>query len=123
MPKILVVEDVADTRDLLHRYFTNAGYTVPTAVDGGEGLHKAKAEKPDLILTDLAMPRMDGLEMIKHIRLEPETAKIPILIFTAHSSVTMEDAIEAGADQIFYKPVDFDELRKVVRAMLNPVNN
>jgi DNA-binding response OmpR family regulator len=61
--------------------------------------------------------------MIKHIRSEPETAEIPILVFTAHSSLTMEDVIEAGANQVFYKPVDFDELRKVVRAMLNPTIN
>jgi two-component system alkaline phosphatase synthesis response regulator PhoP len=121
--KILVVEDNADTRHMLHFYFTNVGYSVPTAVDGLKGLYMAKAEKPDLILTDFSMPEMDGIEMVKHIRSEPETAKIPILIFTAHSSLTLEEAIEAGANQVFYKPVDFDKLINVVREMLNQSND
>src|SRR5687768_8916236 len=120
--KILVVEDNSDSRDLLHLFFTNEGYTVPTAVDGREGLEMAKVEKPDLILTDIAMPEMDGLEMIRQIRLEPEGAKTPILIFTAHRSFTTEEAREAGADQVFYKPVNIDEVKKVVRAILSPAN-
>ena len=120
MHKILVVEDNPDTRELLYFYFTNEGYKVPTAVNGQEGLHIAKAEHPDLILTDLSMPEMDGIEMIRHLRLEPEAAKTPILIFTAHRNLTMEGALKVGADQVFHKPVDFDELGKVVRAMLNP---
>jgi DNA-binding response OmpR family regulator len=115
---ILVVEDNPDTRELLHLYFKNAGFTVVTASDGSEGLYMAKAEKPDLILTDLAMPKMDGMEMIKKLREEAETAPIPIVIFTAHGSVTIEDATEAGADKVFYKPFDFDELVKVVKLMI-----
>jgi two-component system, cell cycle response regulator DivK len=118
MPKILIVEDNTDTRDALHHYFTNAGYEVPTAVDGGEGLYMAKAEKPDLILTDIAMPKMNGIDMIKQIRSEKETAEIPILVFTAHTSCTTEEALEAGATHAFYKPFDFNELRKVVRERL-----
>jgi DNA-binding response OmpR family regulator len=123
MHKILVVEDNQDTRELLHFYFTNAGYTVPTAVDGQEGLRIAKAEHPDLILADLSMPKMDGIEMIKQIRLEPEAAKTPIVIFTAHRTLTREGALKVGADQVFHKPVNFDELGEAVRAMLNPSNS
>jgi DNA-binding response OmpR family regulator len=123
MPKILIVEDNTDTREALHHYFTNAGYEVPTAVDGGEGIYMAKAEKPDLILTDIAMPKMDGTDMIRQLRSEPETAEIPILIFTARSSSTTEKAIEAGATEAFYKPFDFDDLRKAVRERLGQSNN
>jgi DNA-binding response OmpR family regulator len=114
----LVVEDNPDTRELLHLYFKNAGFTVVTASDGSEGLYMAKAEKPDLILTDLAMPKMDGMEMIRKLREAAETAPIPIVIFTAHGSVSVNDAKEAGADQVFYKPFDFEELVKVVRLMI-----
>ncbi len=108
-----------DTREALHHYFTNAGYEVPTAADGSEGLYLAKAEKPDLILTDIAMPKMSGIEMIKQLRSETETAEIPILVFTAHTSCTTEAALKAGADRAFYKPFDFTEMRKVVRESLS----
>ncbi|MBI3653673.1 MAG: response regulator [Acidobacteria bacterium] len=110
--KILVVEDTADTRELLHYYFTNAGYTVATAVDGSEGLYMAKAEAPDLIITDISMPKVDGLEMIRQLRADPDVAHIPILVFTAHGSAASEEILESGADQIFYKPADFDEMAK-----------
>lgn len=123
MPKILVIEDNTDTRDALHHYFTNAGYEVPTAVDGGEGVYMAKAEHPDLILTDIEMPTMNGIEMIKQIRSEAETANIPILVFTAHGSSTTEEALEAGATKAFYKPFDFDDLRKAVREILGQAND
>jgi DNA-binding response OmpR family regulator len=116
--KILVVEDNTDTRELLHLYFANAGFAVVEARDGKEGLSKARAEKPDLIITDLAMPRVDGTEMIKQLRSEPEMADTPVLVFTAHGSVTPERMEEAGADKAFYKPHDFDELVEVVRELL-----
>jgi CheY-like chemotaxis protein len=120
--KILVVEDNTDTRELLRFYFTNEGYAVTTAVDGLEGLYMARAIKPDLILTDIAMPMMEGIEMIRQIRSETETGNIPILVFTAHGLLLAEEAIEAGANQAFDKPFDFNELGKVVRAWLvNPL--
>jgi DNA-binding response OmpR family regulator len=121
--KILIVEDNTDTRLALHHYFTNAGYDVPTAVDGQEGHYMAKAEQPDLIITDIAMPKLDGLEMIKQIRSTPETAKIPILVFTAVGNLNTEETLAAGADQIFFKPSEFGELRKVVREMLHEAND
>ena len=121
--KILVVEDNSDTRELLHLYFTNAGYLVPTAVDGREGLYMAKVEKPDVIITDMTMPNMDGVEMIRQIRADAETSNIPILIFTALSSLSNEDPIEAGANRVFFKPFDFDELIKIVREMLEQADS
>ncbi|MBI3652148.1 MAG: response regulator [Acidobacteria bacterium] len=120
--KILIVEDNKDTRELLHMYFTNAGFTVAMASDGGEGLYMAEAEKPDLIITDLSMPNIDGTEMIKQLRADSETAHIPILVFTAHGSATTDAAMEVGADQAFYKPFDFDELVNIVREMLQKAN-
>jgi two-component system, cell cycle response regulator DivK len=117
--KMLVVENNLDTRELLRFYFTNEGYSVSIAVDGLEGLYMAKAIKPDVILTDIDMPMMDGIEMIKRIRSEPETANICILVFTAHGLLLAEEAIEAGANKAFDKPFDFNDLGLVVREMLS----
>ena len=118
MSKILVVEDNDDTRELLHIYFTQAGFVVLDARDGKEGLSIAKAEKPDLVITDMAMPNVDGSEMIRRLRTEPEVAKTPIIVFTAHGSVTPEIVRRAGANKAFYKPFDFSDLVIVVREML-----
>lgn len=117
--KILIVEDNQDTRDLIHVYFKNAELSVVTAVDGSEGIYMTKAEKPDLIITDLAMPNLDGLEMIKNLRSDPDTASIPIIVFTAHGSVSPEKATNCGADKVFYKPFDFDDLVAVVRTLIH----
>lgn len=118
--KILIVEDVNDTRDALEMYFKHKGFNVLTAVDGEEGLALAKAEKPDLILTDIAMPQMDGETMIRRIRLEPENKDLPIFVFTARGSGTVKGAMKAGATQAFYKPFDFDQLAQIVREVLDP---
>jgi DNA-binding response OmpR family regulator len=118
MSKILIVEDIQDTRELLHIYFNNAGFTTATATDGSEGFELAVAEKPDVIITDMAMPNVDGFEMIRMLRFEPTTAKIPIVIFTAHGSVSRDVVKKAGASEIFYKPFDFDELVKNVKSLI-----
>jgi DNA-binding response OmpR family regulator len=115
---LLVVEDTLDTRDLLQFYFTRAGYNVSTANDGQEGLNMTKAEKPDLILTDVAMPNMDGVEMIREIRSESEFANIPIIVFTARSASSNEEILAAGANRIFHKPFDFDEVQKEIRGLI-----
>ncbi len=116
--KILLVEDNYDTRNLLHHYFRNAGYTAIMAADGVEGFYLATAEKPDIILTDLAMPKMTGIDMIKALRQQPKTADIPILVFTARGSANVKEAVEAGADLTFYKPFDFDALVEVVHDLI-----
>jgi DNA-binding response OmpR family regulator len=116
--RILIVEDTLDTRELLHFYFTQAQYTVSTAVDGLEGLYMAKAEKPDLIITDVSMPNMDGVEMVKQIRADSEIANIPIIVFTAVSSSSEDELRQAGANRVFHKPFDFDEMQKIVRGLL-----
>jgi CheY-like chemotaxis protein len=120
MDKILVVEDDPDTRELMHLYFKYAGFVVVAAADGKQGLHLAKAEKPDLIITDVEMPNMDGITMIKQLRSEPETATIPIVVCTASAGVTDEEVIKAGANNTLYKPVDFSALVEFIRSMIAP---
>jgi CheY-like chemotaxis protein len=109
--KILIVEDNTDSRNLLHHLFTGKKYGVSTAVDGAEGFYMAKAEKPDLIITDLMMPNVDGVDLIKQLRAEPETADIPIVIYTAFGlGETAQEALNAGANRLFSKPFDLDDL-------------
>jgi CheY-like chemotaxis protein len=112
--KILVVEDNLDSRNLLHFFLITKGHEVNTSVDGAEGLYMAKAEKPDLIITDLTMPNLDGIEMIKQIRNEPLTADIPIVIYTAFGSESAALALQAGANKTFDKPFDLDNLIQYV---------
>jgi CheY-like chemotaxis protein len=108
--KILVVEDNLDSRNLLHFYLTTKGYAVSTAADGAEGLYLAKAEKPDVIIADLMMPELGGIEMLRQIRTEPEAANIPILIYTAFGAEASDPAKEAGARAVFNKPFDLDTM-------------
>jgi DNA-binding response OmpR family regulator len=117
--KILIVEDVPDTREALHLYFKHQGFTVLTAADGQDGLEIARAEKPDVILTDIAMPEMDGETMIRKIRSDEGNSELPIFVFTARGSGTVKGAMKAGATQAFYKPFDFDELAKLVCEVLD----
>jgi DNA-binding response OmpR family regulator len=117
MSKILVVDDNFHIRQLLHMFFTDAGFAVFDAGDGKEGFTIAKAEKPDLIITDLHMPRGNGTELIKQLRGEPEMADTPVLLFTGEQSFNSQDAGEVGAHQTFYKPHGFYELVQTVCAM------
>jgi DNA-binding response OmpR family regulator len=115
---ILIVEDNQDTRDIMRVYFTFSEFKVLTAVDGNEGFRKAKTEHPHLIITDLSMPKLDGVEMIKQLHNDSETAGIPILIFTAKGSGIATDGLNAGALKAFYKPLDFDALVDEVKTLL-----
>jgi two-component system, cell cycle response regulator DivK len=116
--KILIVEDNADSRNLLHFILTGKGYTVATAIDGAEGVYMAKVEVPDLLITDMMMPNVDGIELIKQIRAEAETAAMPILVYTAYGTETVEMAIAAGANQSFYKPIDLDRMLEYIEELL-----
>jgi twitching motility two-component system response regulator PilH len=114
--KILIVEDNPDTRDLLALYLRKAGFLVVIAVDGQEGLSMAKAEKPDAILTDLMMPNLDGLEMVRRLRSDADTARIPIVIATAHGKLL--DERFTGADQVILKPFDLNHLARTIKEMI-----
>src|SRR5918997_4060466 len=95
---ILVVDDTVDTRELLHLYLTGEGFTVLIAADGGEGLYRSRADRPDLIITDINMPNLDGISMIRQLRAEAETARIPVIALTAYGREFTEGALLAGAN-------------------------
>jgi CheY-like chemotaxis protein len=117
--KILVVDDSVDTRELLHLYLKTAGYTVLLAADGGEGLYRTKMDEPDLIITDITMPNLDGFGMIRELRAIKQSANIPIIALTAYGEEQLEKAREAGADKAVSKPMNLEELVKLVTSLLH----
>jgi DNA-binding response OmpR family regulator len=118
-PKVLCVDDEPSIRELLHHVLTAEGYAVFTASDGLEALATAAKEQPDLILLDIMMPNLDGMETCRRLRQNPATQSIRVIILTAYDMrERLEEAITAGADDFLGKPIDMTELRIRVRSML-----
>ena len=119
MPRILLVEDNEMNRDMLSRRLERKGFTVLLAVDGAEGVAKARAELPDLILMDMNLPVLDGWEATRQIKADGQTAKIPVIGLTAHAMAgDREKCLAAGCDQYDTKPVDFTSLLGKIREFL-----
>ena len=116
--RILVVEDNHDTSFTLCRLLKLEGYEVEHAIDGVAGFSTATSLHPDLIVTDLQMPRMNGIEMIKRIREDFGLNGTPILVMSAYGRRTLDEAMEAGANGFIEKPLDFDSLLAKVRETL-----
>ena len=116
--KVLVVEDHHDTSFMLCRLLKMEGYEVEHAIDGMVGYSTATSEHPDLIVTDVQMPRMNGIEMIKRIREEDEFRQTPIIVMSAYGKRIIDDALKAGADDFVEKPIDFDKFLMTIRAKL-----
>jgi CheY-like chemotaxis protein len=104
--KILIVEDVEDSRDYMGSVLEQEGFDVVLAKDGIEGLEQASAELPDLIITDLSMPHLDGFQMIQKIRSTPHQKNVPILAITSHGMDKAMEAIKTGADRALARPVE-----------------
>jgi two-component system cell cycle response regulator DivK len=117
-PTVLLAEDSQDTRSMLKRAFELKGYRVFEAADGLEALDMAKRCKPSLIVIDLNMPVLDGLETIKSLRKrEGPGEQIPIVAITAYDVPGMEDAaMENGCDRYLRKPLDLTELDRALRS-------
>ena len=120
--KILLVEDSDDAREALAKLLELDDYTVVTAGDGLNGLSLARAEHPDLIITDINMPRMSGIDMIKTLRKEDDFKEVPIVVITAYGRTVSTQAIEVGADSVMTKPVEYDELSDTVVKLLSAPN-
>lgn len=120
LPRILIVEDELPMRTALHGCLERQGYRVLLAADGDEGLEKAIQEKPDLIVLDIMMPRLDGLSLCAELRRLSMT--VPILILTAKGSVDDRvSGLDAGGDDYLVKPFSRDELLARIRALLRRV--
>jgi diguanylate cyclase (GGDEF)-like protein len=118
---VLLVEDDADKRQLLRVALEMAGYNVVTAPDGAEGLRMVESHQPDLIVTDVMMPKMDGYEMVRRIRANPSTRFIPVIIQTAArgQAEDMRRGSEVGALGYITDPTDLDLLLARARTLLD----
>jgi len=117
--KILVVEDHRDTRELLKYNLSAAGFDVAAAEDGQSGLHLAEAFKPDIVLLDLMMPGMDGLEVCRQLKGSADLARIPVIMLTAKGDeVDKIVGLELGADDYVVKPFSPRELVLRIKAVL-----
>ena len=117
---VLVVDDDPVIQKLLQVNFEMEGYTVITAGDGEEGLAKAQAERPDAVVLDVMMPKMDGLEVARRLKGDAETRSIPIILLSAKAQQADVQAGQAtGADEYLTKPFDPLELLQRVGALID----
>lgn len=119
MHRLLIVEDDAMIRDVLARTLALAGYEVETAADGIEGVHRARTLRPDLIIMDMGLPRLNGWQATHRIRSMPLTRHTPIIALTAF--VLTEDrerCLVSGCDEYETKPVNFERLGAKIAALL-----
>ena len=118
-PRILIVDDNENNRAILAARLGTQGYSTTEACDGAEALEAVRGEAPDLILLDVTMPRMDGLEACRRLKHDASLGFIPVILVTARSdSKDVIAGLEAGADEYLTKPVDQSALVARVRSML-----
>ena len=119
-PLILIVEDYPDTRTLLSSLLRSKGYMVIEAGDGKEGVRQANRVNPDLILMDLALPELDGVEATRQIRQRQSHSQTPIFAVSAFAtSDVQQDALDAGCNEVFTKPLEIEPFLGKIRATLN----
>jgi len=118
--RVLVADDNADLRDYVARLLQAEGYVVDAVGDGEAALEVARAQKPDLLLTDVMMPRLDGFELLKLIRNDPTLTDLPVVMLSARAGEGAQvDGLEAGADDYLAKPFSARELLARVSANLD----
>ena len=124
MTKILYVEDNEDNVYMLSRRLKRKGFEIVVAVDGEQGVEMASSEKPDLILMDLSLPKMDGWTATKRIKSNNDLKSIPIIALSAHAMEEHKQrAIESGCNDYDTKPVDIDRLLSKISAQLGAKND
>jgi len=115
--RILIIEDSEMNRDMLSRRLARRGHQVLTAATGGEGISAAGRERPDVILMDVGLPDMSGIEAVAHLKREAATAAIPVVAVTANTLPEIETACrEAGCVGFIGKPIDFGALLGMIQA-------
>ncbi len=120
--KVLIVEDEADIRQLVKLYLDREGFRTLQATTGAEALWSVKSEKPDLLVLDLMLPEIDGIEVCKRLRNAPETATLPIIMLTAKAEeADTVVGLELGADDYVTKPFSPKSLVARVKALLRRV--
>lgn len=116
---VLVVDDSADTREMYGSYLRHRGFGVLTAPDGAAAVEIALAQRADLIVMDLAMPRLNGISAVHRLKQEPRTRNIPVIILTGYAFRAIQHgALEAGADVFLTKPCLPEDLERHVQSLL-----
>ncbi|HYW30357.1 MAG TPA: response regulator [Gemmatimonas sp.] len=118
--RVLLVEDNELNRDMLSRRLVRRGFEVHIAVNGAEGLRMTRELHPDIVLLDMSLPVMDGMEVARQLKAQPSTQGIPLLALTAHAMTEdRERALAAGCDDFDTKPVDLTRLLDKMAALLH----
>jgi two-component system chemotaxis response regulator CheY len=117
--KILIVDDSESIRELVGSSLSESGYTVHKGIDGKDGYEQLKTNEVDLVITDLNMPEMDGIMLIKEIRKDPKYKFLPILILTTESEAKKrQQAKDAGATGWIVKPFEKERLLKIINKVV-----
>ena len=116
---VLVIDDDPVILELLRVNFEIEGFEVITAVDGAEGLERAQAQRPDVVISDIMMPRRDGLQLLGDLKGDPETEDLPVILLSAKAQKSeVQEGLDMGADDYITKPFDpiklIDRLNAVV---------
>lgn len=123
-PKILCIDDEARILDSLRRQFARHGFETLTAFHGMQGVLKAGELRPDIVLTDLQMPRGRGDDLILALRVNPKTARIPVLVLTGVDDPGVDSSLMSkGAKAVLHKPVRFEKILACVRSHLRPTHS
>lgn len=121
MKHILTVDDETNIRRLLQVNLQRAGYRVTMACDGVEALESVRQERPDLVVLDVMMPRMDGFEVLRQLRMDTTTAELPVIMLTAKAQdADVFRGWQSGADCYLTKPFNPHELLVFVKRVLDP---
>ncbi len=119
MAKILVVDDEADLVRLIGYALQIEGYDIVTATNGQDALRAVQSERPDLVVLDVMLPDLSGVEVCRRLRDQPATAHLPIMMLSARSQVSDKvKALQAGADEYITKPYNPDELLQTIHALI-----
>ncbi|MEM7801454.1 MAG: response regulator [Chloroflexota bacterium] len=121
---VLIVDDEPMARTLLRLMLIRSGYDVIEATDGYDALEKLRTVLPDLVILDVMMPGLNGIEVCSTIRQEPATSRLPVIMLSAKSdSASINDGLDAGATKYLTKPVSPDELTSQVNEVLTAGSN
>ena len=116
--RILVVDDQRTNAELVSGLLRNLGYEIAVAYDGEEALEAVHSSAPDLVVSDIVMPRLDGYELCRRLRANPETALLPVILVTSAEPTERVKGLEAGADDFLAKPINWRELFGRVKRLL-----
>src|SRR5580704_9590420 len=121
MATILVVDDLSANREVLVLLLGHQGHRLIEAADGREGLAAVKREHPDLVITDVLMPVMDGYELVRQLRLDPSTSGIPVVFYTAHygEREARALALSSGVSYVLTKPAEAEDVLNIVGRALS----